>query len=399
MRNHPPEHDAKRAVEPDTGAPKRRLWLTLTVGVIGFLAAGWTVAWQITAMMTEAALDRWMDDRRAVGDRLAHTGKPMLEGFPFEVRLRIEDPVWELPHGTARLTLAGPTVTIANTPLAPTRLRIETPEALTAAFQAPDGSGPERVVKITGERALTDLDIGPRTITAGTVLLTGVTATDQTGAGEILGTIDRLELSMRPPVETTPVETTPAEAGISQGARAADSVPISMMLEIGVDRLILSDRFEVPFEGPADLDARVAVEGTLGTSLGASLNPAALALWRDQGGMFDIRAMSLRWEPMALVGHGTFGLDPMLRPEGAATVSASGLPGVIDRVVEMGRMTRGPASWLKLALIAGAKTPEEGGPPRVTLPLTIQGGVVSLGPAPIGRVGPVIGPVIDPVIR
>lgn len=381
MRNPPPEHGAQPEVQPETGVPKRRLWLTLSVGLVGLLAAGWTVAWQVTAMMTEAALDRWMDDRRAMGERLAHTGKPILEGFPFEVRFRIEDPVWEIPHGAATLILAGPAITIANAPLTPTRLRIETPGALTATYAAPHLNLSGGVVEITSERALADLHIGPRTITAGTVLLTGLVATDQAGAGagEVVSTLDRLELSIAPP----------PEAETPQGARAAASLPVSAILEIGVDRLTLSDRFEVPFEGPADLDARVAVEGPL-PPLGPSLNPAALAQWRDRGGVFDIRAVSLRWEPMALVGDGTFGLDPMLRPEGAATVSASGLPGVIDRVVDLGRMKRGPASWLKLALIAGAKTPEEGGPPRVTLPLTIQGGVVSLGPAPIGRVSPVI---------
>lgn len=377
MRNHPPEPgvDPEPTILGPSGSepPKRRLWLTLTVGVVGLLAAGWTVAWQVTAMMTEAALDRWMDDRRAMGERLLHTGKPMLDGFPLEVRFRIQDPVWESVQGPQRITLAASVIAVANTPLAPTRLRIETPEDITATVDTPDG-----ILEITGEQLLAELDIGATTVTAGEGLVTGLIATDP--AGETVGTLDRLSLSMAPPAESESSQLTP----ISRKARAA-AVPVSVMLDIGITRLTLSDRFEVPFEGAADLDARVAVEGPV-----PQLDPTSLALWRDQGGVFDIRSVSLRWGTMALVGDGTFGLDPMLRPEGAATVSASGLPGVIDRVVDMGRMKRQHAAFLKLALIAGAKTPEDGGPPRVTLPLTIQRGVVSLGPAPIGRVGSLV---------
>jgi hypothetical protein len=377
MRNHPPEPgaDPEPTILGPSGSkpPKRRLWLTLTVGVVGLLAAGWTVAWQVTAMMTEAALDRWMDDRRAMGERLLHTGKPMLDGFPLTVRFRIQDPVWESVQGPQRVTLATSVITVANTPLAPTRLRIETAEDITATVDTPDG-----ILEITGEQLLAELDIGATTVTAGEGLLTGLIATGP--AGETVGTLDRLSLSMAPPAESESSQLTP----ISRKARAA-AVPVSVMLDIGITRLTLSDRFEVPFEGAADLDARVAVEGPV-----PQLDPTSLTLWRDQGGVVDIRSVSLRWGTMALVGDGTFGLDPMLRPEGAATVSASGLPGVIDRVVDMGRMKRQHAAFLKLALIAGAKTPEDGGPPRVTLPLTIQRGVVSLGPAPIGRVGSLV---------
>ena len=56
----------------------------------------------------------------------------------------------------------------------------------------------------------------------------------------------------------------------------------------------------------------------------------------------------------------------------------------------MGRIKQSEASWIKLALIALAKPPAEGGAPRVTAPLTIQNGAMSLGPLKIGRVGPVI---------
>jgi hypothetical protein len=75
---------------------------------------------------------------------------------------------------------------------------------------------------------------------------------------------------------------------------------------------------------------------------------------------------------------------------GAATISAAGLPAILDQVVAMGGIKPNEASWIKLALIALAKRPAEGGAPRVTAPLTIQNGQVSLGPLTIGRVGSVI---------
>lgn len=371
----PPDGGLRAApeVRPKPSGPKpvphRRLrWLTLTIGGLGLAAAIWTVAWQITALVTEASIENWMEVRRGLGERLTYSNTITRSGYPFAVRHEIQAPVWTMRYGNLETRVTTPVLVIENSPIDPYRLKLEAGQGVDLRSGGPNGMNTVRAKPVRGVVRVDD-----QAPESGILVAENVTAEDP--AGSQLASLKRIELQLK---RTDNAPETGAQA-------AVQPVPVVVLLDVDIAGLMLSDRFQVPFSGPADLRTRAAIEGGL-----PSYDPAGLALWRDAGGVVDVRALSIFWAPLDLRGNGAFALDRNLRPQGAASISAAGLPATLDQIVAMGRIKQSEASWIKLALIALAKPPAEGGAPRVTAPLTIQNGAVSLGPLKIGRVGPVI---------
>jgi hypothetical protein len=318
--------------------------------------------------MTEASIENWMELRRGFGERVTYSDMITRSGYPFTIHHEVKAPVWTIRHGGLETRMTTPVLVVENSPLNPFRLTLEADQGVHLRSGGASGmntltTGSVRGSVLAGEYA-------PE---SGYVVAERLVADDPAGAH--LAKMDRMEVRFGPDDNAAEV-----------GAQAAEQpVPVIGVLDLDISGLVLSERFQVPFTGPADLRTRTAIEGGL-----PSYDPAGLALWRDAGGVIDIRALSIYWAPLDLRGDGAFALDRNLRPQGAATISASGLPATLDQVVAMGGVKPGEASWIKLALIALAKPPPEGGPPRVTAPLTIQDGQVSLGPLKIGRVGSIV---------
>jgi hypothetical protein len=353
---------------PAPGRYRRFRWLTLTIGGLGLAAAIWTVAWQITALITEASIESWMNIRRGMGEQLTYSDMITRSGYPFAVRHEIKAPVWTIRRGGLETRMTTPVLVVENTPIDPYQLKLEADQGVDIWSGGPTGMNTVRAKPVR-----VSVRVGDYAPESGGLVAANLVAEDQTGS--YIASLERIEFRLQP-------DDTEPESG-AQAAR--QPVSVIALLDADITGLVLSERFQVPFSGPADLSTRMAIEGGL-----PSYDPAGLALWRDAGGVIDIRALSVYWAPLDLRGDGAFALDRNLRPQGAATISAAGLPAILDQVVAMGGIKPNEASWIKLALIALAKRPAEGGAPRVTAPLTIQNGQVSLGPLTIGRVGSVI---------
>jgi hypothetical protein len=120
----------------------------------------------------------------------------------------------------------------------------------------------------------------------------------------------------------------------------------------------------------------------------AATPSAALAAWRDSGGILDLSAIELDWGELWLKGAGTLTLDEAFRPLGAFSFETLGLPALVQRATEAGALDRNAGETLARALGALASGTDERGRQRVQLPITLQDGSLYVGQIELGRLRP-----------
>ncbi|MBX6368308.1 MAG: DUF2125 domain-containing protein, partial [Rhodospirillales bacterium] len=98
---------------------------------------------------------------------------------------------------------------------------------------------------------------------------------------------------------------------------------------------------------------------------------AALARWRDDGGVVEVEALRLSWDRLAASAQGTLALDGQMQPIGALTATLRGWAEVLDALGANGTMKSGDVVVARLALGLLAK-PGSDGRSEITAPLTIQ---------------------------
>jgi hypothetical protein len=79
-----------------------------------------------------------------------------------------------------------------------------------------------------------------------------------------------------------------------------------------------------------------------------------------------------------------------MQPLFAGTATVRGYSEAIDALAQAGLMPPNQATGAKIALAALAKPAEDGGPPAVHLPLTIQDGFLYVGPLKLARMPRII---------
>ena len=107
--------------------------------------------------------------------------------------------------------------------------------------------------------------------------------------------------------------------------------------------------------------------------------------WRAKGGRLDLSSMSLRWGPLDATARATLTLDPDLQPVITGQITATGLAAVIEQLAQTGAMPRSTATAAQ-GMLAILAAPTGGGP--VTLPVTLQAGIVSIARIPLLRLAP-----------
>jgi len=135
--------------------------------------------------------------------------------------------------------------------------------------------------------------------------------------------------------------------------------------------------------------ALLAAELTVKDLPPAGGGPAAwLAEWRDSGGSLELRRFKLTWGEVDIEADGTLALDEALRPIGALTARVRGHAHLIDAATATGQMRERDAKTAKSVLDILAKA----GGGVLSVPLTLQDGLVSLGPIPVARLAPLLPP-------
>jgi len=341
---------------------KRKLTLATVAGAV-LIAVALAGYWFWAAGQVRAAIVQWAEAQRAAGYDVTYEG-PDISGFPVRLTVRLDAPGIAAPESWR---WSGGAIAGEAAFWQPLLLRLALPlqQELTATWR-----GYERTVRLEAER----VDGTVRFDTRGRTEAATLEATDVTiqEAGGVSVRIARLRHDVsRPP---------PTAAPLADGTT-------HLLLRGEIDELTLTEAPPAPF--PETID-RLAYNADLVGAIPSGEPAPALAAWRDAGGVLNVTDLVLIWGPLDVRADGTLALDKLLRLQGAFSARIAGLPEMLDAAVAQGLMQPGAAAALRLAVLTLADGRDATGRPIVRLPVTLQDGRVFLGPAPLGRLDPVL---------
>lgn len=329
---------------------------------LAIAALGYAAFWFYRADRVEDAIDAGTAALAARGWDVSHGGR-RVSGFPYRLAARFDRPAVASADGSRRWESESATVYAE-----PWDLR--------------------HYVVVPGERHVLRMSLG------------GVEAVHDIVTQAARGSVvfDRASRPLRGVAEISGLtasrrggERTEAAKMVLGVRRDGESAAAPIELSVRIDGLRLA---ETPHEALGSLVALLAADATLsgpppgGRSAADGLSASSLARWRDGGGALDLRALSVDWGPVSLRGSGRLSLDGALRPEGEIESRIAGFPALIEALVGLGVIGAETALALSLGVGLLAETPADGGPPEVRVPISLGGGRLSIGPAPIVELPP-----------
>jgi hypothetical protein len=349
----------------------------IAVAFCSGLAVGGTAYWYYTAARFSEGIAVWAAERRAEGMDVAYSGLEVT-GFPWRFQALVRDPRLARPvdpegrdaadwdeSGGAAWAWRGSEVVAALTPWRPRRIDLRFPGTHQVTLPL---NGHGWTLFAAAASAAGSLELGP-------------------GGAPASGTLEAEELALVP-------ETGKAGLTIARGHLSGLTHPAG-------EPRHLSATFELAFEGRGvglppgqewPLGPRIATLEAEASFLGV-LPPGPLAEaaaeWRNDGGTVELHRLYLSWGPLEMEAGGTLALDGELQPMGALTATIRGFAETIDALVAKGKIKASDAATAKVVLGLLAKTPEDGGEPELTVPLTVQDGRLYVGPVGLLRIPPV----------
>lgn len=335
----------------DTARRPNRIVVIVPLALLA-LAALYALFWLWAATRIESDLEAWATARRAEGYRVAH-GAVTRGGFPRYVEVTIPSPVIEAPAREGGWGWRGQSIVGRIRP-----------------FSLGD-------IEVTAN-GNHDLTL-PAILGGGSVTLAARSA----GADASLGRDGHFRrASIR--VEDASIAGAAAPIRIGHLAGRADWPEVkgehtATSLAVAVDgsAIDLPPSLKLPF-GPRleSLDLRAEVRGVVPPGPAVE----SLARWREEGGTVEVGTLGLRWPPLSLHANGTMALDDQLQPIGALTARIQGFFEAVDALTKDGVVRPRDASMAKVVLGMLAKSPNGGGPPTISVPLTIQDRLLFVGP-------------------
>ncbi|MGB8276213.1 MAG: DUF2125 domain-containing protein [Alphaproteobacteria bacterium] len=342
----------------------RALFLGLLLALA--VSAGTAVYWHYASEALREGIERWVAERRAEGLQAGYSSL-VVKGFPFRLRATVRDPVLGRPAGTA----GGRDVAWEWRG-----------SELVASFSPWSMSHVD--LKLPGTHQIT-LPTGPNgwTVFATAGRAEGTLGLDDSGVPDS-GDFNADDLDLLSDDGTQSVGV--AHLKLSGATHEADSVPHQTAT---FDLSLASKGVELPAEAKLPLGGYIAVlEGQ--ASLMGVLPPGPLleaaTAWRNDGGTIEVHRLHLEWGPLVVEAGGTLALDSNLQPIGALSAIVRGFPETVDALVAGGMVQRADGETAKTVLGLLARAPKGGGPPELTVPLTLQNGWVYVGPVALARV-------------
>ena len=110
------------------------------------------------------------------------------------------------------------------------------------------------------------------------------------------------------------------------------------------------------------------------------ITPGALAVWRDLGGVIEIRHLSMDYGVLRLQTEGTMALDGELQPVGSLTAKIEGYAEILNAMKASDMISGGEALGARIVLGALSKDDPATGVPGISIPLMIQQQTLHAGP-------------------
>jgi hypothetical protein len=340
---------------------KRKLWVTLLAAPLLLVGVD-TIYWQIAESSLQSNFALWLASQRVAG-WTASTGDLTRGGWPFAATLTV--PTVRLKVGASNrqnaVSWSADRLILRVGLFRPMVLGI-TPEGEQHLSLA---GGPD--LAFTAGRARVTMPVQAAgalpswlQLTASNLRVTSANATD--------------------PATAWSVERLDAHFDLAPAAQAsAPAIAVSLS----------ADEIDPPGAIAHLLGPRIAsfaLEGALDGPLPDSgpLGDRAAA-WRDGGGSLEVRRLALTWGPLALTGSVTLALDDELQPMGAGTAHIIGYAETLDALAAHGMLSRSASTAAKAVLSLLAHAPDDGSPPDVDVPLTLQYRTLAMRQVPLFR--------------
>jgi hypothetical protein len=346
---------------------RRPLLAVLALAALLILAAaGYAGYWFYAVGQVRGGLADWAAARRAEGYAVSYAG-PTITGFPFEIRVRLDQPM--VVGRQKRWRWAGDGVEAVAAPWSYRRIVVRPLGHQTVSF--PSREGKQEMVASAADAVV-------------------VVAFDSDGRFSD-ATLDAESLTVAVPDAPGPLSAEQAHIELHlpdtpTAAAAGPGLPPSAALSVRVQNLDLPEAAA----GPLGSQLRwVTAYGQLLGTLPPGSPAQALAAWRDAGGTLELKSFGLTWGPLQIEGNATVALDDALQPEGAGSSRIRGYAETIDALVAQGLIKPNNGMLAKAALGLLAKAPADGGPKVLTVPLTIQKRELYAGPIGLLHIPPI----------
>lgn len=305
------------------------------------------LAWHLATRALAAYVADWAEARRAEGWRLAH-GTPVRGGWPLAARLTLPAPQAQPPGGPAWSAEA---LALALRPWRPGELALQPAGAQQLAWHGQvlpisaewmEALSPLRPALPPGELVLAATGLRLATLAAGQVRLA------------LRGTPDGVALTLLAEAVRLPARALPEQVAGALGPEW--------------QRLAADALWRGPWPPPADA--------------------TAARLWQQAGGTLRLNAATLRWGPLAAELEGDWGLDAALQPAGRGLLKLAGAGAALDAASASGALPPNQATAARLGLALVQRTPPDGGPPRIEVPIAIEQRQLSIARFAFGRLAP-----------
>ena len=339
---------------------RRRLWIIVLAAPL-LLAAADTLYWRLVERDLSDGFAAWLAGRSASGWTVI-AGQPVRGGWPLAATLTVPavsvkggDP--DIPGG---LTWSSERLVLRIALLRPKVLEIASEGAQHLRF----AEGME--IPYTADRLRVTLPLlpgAPPRTAALTVhdLRAGIPAGRGAAASLTIGSL-RLHLESRPA----------AQAGDAALAFLLDAEAIGPPASISrsLGPRIASLTLQGSLDGPVPRTHALTERATG---------------WRDGGGTLEIQRVAIHWGPLDLAASATLALDEQLQPMGTGSARVVGYAETLDALAAHGAISRSAATAAKAVLSLLAHSPEDGSPPDVEVPLTLQYRTLSMRQVPLVR--------------
>jgi hypothetical protein len=319
----------------------------LIIVVVLVAAGAYAGYWFVAANSLQAGLEKWAAARRAQGYTL-QWGRESVDGFPLRFRIALDDA--SIARGNS-YHIAVPEIAGEASPWDVMRWHVTAPRGGTGTAQ---GMAADIVAKsLSGDVTLggdaTDID---------------VSILELTGAGATAG-------------QLTAHITLPRQA-----PRSDRDLALAAMVRLY--HLVLPK----PVTALGDTIENVTADFKIMGGLPQGDWRQALAAWRDAGGNVEIDQANLQWGALHLEANGTLALDRDMQPIAALSASIVDHAALIDAAVAAGILPKKNSTLVKLVLNLLAKRDPDG-QTRLTAPVTVQNGRLTIGRVEIGKLPPI----------
>ena len=196
---------------------------------------------------------------------------------------------------------------------------------------------------------------------------------------------DLRDLRMQPNVGSDYVDITGAELHVRRAPTKNPSLDVAVFIKDVVFGQTHSYTFGNRLQ---ELNAEISLKGLMPVAW----SRMALDGWRDEGGVVEMHRLQMLWGNLEVQLDGTFAIDEVYRPIGAASATIKGYLSLLAALRMEGIVSEPAAFAAGVALDLLAEPAADDGGDLLRVPITLQNGHLHVGPIPLMPLGPVIDP-------